>query len=401
MMPQSAESFSEILARTLAEGTLHSLILANPQRRGFDGPSKQTVRPIKLRGERTWQWELQTGKQQSHLNLGAAETLERAETELAAHYREAYLFTSERDYQIRSAKSGLSIKSMVAKQDARPTVTEHDRTKSRLIPEGVPCPFLEALGVMTPAGHVKQQKQKKFRQINRYLEMVNDIVDALPSEGTLHIADFGCGLSYLTFAVHHLLTVVHGRDVRLWGIDQNEQVIRRCQSIAQQLSLQGLEFSTSDIARWRRIGQIDLAISLHACDTATDAALEFAVRSQAKVILAAPCCQHEVSPLLSCEPLVPMLDYGIFQERFAAMATDTLRAIALRACGYKVQVLEFIDLEHTPKNILIRAVRQRDQPATYATRKEYDQWKSFLGLDRISIDGILESGETPRPMDAG
>jgi SAM-dependent methyltransferase len=245
---------------------------------------------------------------------------------------------------------------------------------------------------MTPAGQVKQSRQKKFRQINRYLEMVDDMYPSLPEAGPLHVVDFGCGLSYLTFAVHHLLTALHGRQVQLLGIDQNEQIIRRCRQIAADLQLPGLEFRTARIDDLTLAKPTDLAISLHACDTATDQALAMAVSAEARVILAAPCCQHELASSIQSPPLDVLLRQGILKERLAALATDALRAIALEAAGYRTQILEFIDLEHTPKNLLLRAVRRTgNEPLAEAARREYLAAKEFLGAAALATDAILEA----------
>lgn len=400
-MQSETETFWDILKQSLVDGTFRTLKLTRPQAKTDETPRRQSVRPILLKGQPAYQWELQFEKKQHHLNLSSAETCSRTEKLLGTDYLEAFLDTSGSAVHAKVRNGRLSLR--LTRQPSPATETllpAHDREKRYLIPSGIPCPFLIALDVMTPEGRVKAKKEKKFRQINRYLEMVDDVYPSLPATGTLRIIDFGCGLSYLTFAVRHLLAEIHGRTVELVGIDRNPEVVQRCRDISQRLSLSGASFVSGTIEEIRREGAVDLAISLHACDTATDSALEFAVAQRAKVILAAPCCQHELSPLIHAPHLEGILRHGILRERFAALATDALRVCALDAAGYRTQILEFIDLEHTPKNLLIRAVRSdrgiggSDQgPARYAALK------AELGLAETSVDRILRAAEENHPRE--
>ena len=244
---------------------------------------------------------------------------------------------------------------------------------------------------MTADGRVRSSMTRKFRQINRFLELVDDIVPSLAPGRELRIVDFGCGKSYLTFALHHLLTEIHGRDVRIVGLDRKADVMAHCASIAGRLECRGLEFREGDIATHQETEPVDLAVSLHACDTATDDALSQAVRWQSRVILAVPCCQHELARKIASPDLAPLLRHGLLHEQFAALATDGLRALALEACGYATQVVEFIDLEHTAKNILIRAVRRdRTDAEVQATRvAEYRAVQRLLGFESSYLDRLL------------
>jgi hypothetical protein len=252
-----------------------------------------------------------------------------------------------------------------------------NRVKHYLLPEGTPVPFLVLLGVMTPEGKVVNAKYDKFRQINRFLEFIDDILPdvqkltgASPDnkDRPIRIADFGCGKSYLTFAVHYYLTQIKKIPVEITGLDLKKDVIDYCSRIAEKLRCDGLTFETGDIAGCSYRHDPDIVITLHACDTATDYALDYAVKHDCKAVLSVPCCQHEINAQLrsSSAPetisgqisaFAPLLRYGLIKERFAALATDALRAEYLEAAGYSVQVLEFIDMEHTPKNLLIRAVK--------------------------------------------
>jgi SAM-dependent methyltransferase len=257
---------------------------------------------------------------------------------------------------------------------------EHDRRKRRLLEEGTPVPFLVELGVMTPGGKVRASHQDKFRQVNRFLELVDDVLPALPADGTLRVVDFGSGKSYLTFALHHLLRVVCGRDVEIVGLDLKEDVIARCSALAERLGAEGLSFRVGDIASADDIERAELVVSLHACDTATDHALAQAVRWHADAILAVPCCQHELLGQIDNATLAPLLRHGLLRERFAADLTDAVRALLLGAAGYDVQVAEFVEFEHTPKNVLIRAVR-RPGRKTDEQAREYRELKETFGID--------------------
>jgi hypothetical protein len=241
-------------------------------------------------------------------------------------------------------------------------------------------PFLVALGVQTPDGRVRSQRRAKFRQVNRFVELVDDVVAALP-DGPLRVVDFGSGRAYLTFALHDLLTRVHGREVDLLGLDLKREVVEECETLARRLGADGLRFELGDIADADLSG-VDLVVSLHACDTATDAALERAVRAEAQVILAVPCCQHELLGQLSNDLLRPLLRHGTLKERFVAEVTDAARARLLELAGYDVQVVEFVPLEHTPKNVLLRATRtrrpQRDRDRLSA---EYRAFADALGIE--------------------
>jgi SAM-dependent methyltransferase len=240
-------------------------------------------------------------------------------------------------------------------------------------------PFLVELGVMTASGQVRKSRNDKFRQVNRFVELVNDVVPSLPSQGTLRVVDFGCGKSYLTFALHHLLTEVHGREVEIVGLDLKPDVIEACAALAERSGADGLRFELGEIAGFEAETAVDLVVSLHACDTATDEALAQAVRWNVHAILAVPCCQKEAYRQIRSDLLAPLLRHGLAKERLAALLTDTLRAQLLELAGYRTQLVEFVALEHTPKNVLIRAVRGR-RPGEGA-RRAYEDLRDSFGLE--------------------
>lgn len=255
------------------------------------------------------------------------------------------------------------------KKDEGADVTQASASegKNYIIKEGVPVPFLVVLGVMTAEGKVIASRYDKFRQINRFLEFINDVLpwcDNTP----LRIADFGCGKSYLTFAVHYFLTEIKHIQCQIEGLDLKQDVIDYCNDITARLGLEGLHFSVGDISAYNGDSAPDLVMTLHACDTATDFALEYAVSRGARVILSVPCCQHQINTQLQQNrkgkikqddnALEPILKYGLLREKFSSLLTDALRGEWLEQQGYRVQMLEFIDEEHTPKNVLIRAVKK-------------------------------------------
>lgn len=249
-----------------------------------------------------------------------------------------------------------------------------NRNKVYILPEGTPIPFLVFLGIMAPSGKVISAKYAKFRQINRFLEFFDDILDdvisLIKSENNnsmrpIQIADFGCGKSYLTFAVYYYVTQIKKLPVHIIGLDLKEDVISYCNTLAKQFNYENLHFSIGNIADFNYQANPDIVMTLHACDTATDYALTYAVSHEAKAILSVPCCQHEINQQLDKEKsevsesvFSSILKYGLLKERFSAIVTDALRADFLEQQNYKVQILEFIDMEHTPKNLLIRAVKK-------------------------------------------
>ena len=213
----------------------------------------------------------------------------------------------------------------------------------------------------TKEGKIVHSRYDKFRQMNRFLEFIEDIVPELPKDRESVIIDFGCGKSYLTFAMYYYLHELKHYDVRIIGLDLKADVIAHCQQLAEDYGYEKLTFLTGDIADYDGVDHVDMVVTLHACDTATDYALDKAVRWEAKVILSVPCCQHEVNRQIENELLQPVLKYGLIKERMSALLTDAIRANLLEEAGYQVQVLEFIDMEHTPKNILLRAVKSGRQ----------------------------------------
>ena len=357
-----------VVSDLIGGGTLTGATLSKPRRRDAAAARRVTVRPVLVAGELRYAFTRHLPDRTMSENLAPAE----AEEHLAAllgDYRQTLLHGPHADYQVLGGERVLE------RRPTRPVASlAHDRAKRRVLPEGVPVPFLVELGVMTPEGRVRSRSYGKYKQVNRFLELVEDVLPSLPGDGPLRVVDFGSGKSYLTFALRHLLREVHGRDAEIVGLDLKRDVIEHCDALARRLGAEGLRFEVGDIAGYEAPGPIDLVVSLHACDTATDEALAQAVRWDARAILAVPCCQHELRGQIESTELAALLGHGVLKERFAAEVTDAARAELLELVGYDVQVVEFVELEHTAKNVLIRAVRRpgstgRRDPARYLALK--------------------------------
>jgi SAM-dependent methyltransferase len=361
----------DTLLTDMFEGlSLTRAVLSKPRDRAL--PAKVTVDPVELRRETAFRFTTHLADRVTHENLPPDDARERLGL-LLVDYGQGLLQTTEADWQV------LGEKVLRRPPTRRAAAREHDRAKRYLLEDGTPVPFLVELGVMAPDGRVRKSRYGKFRQVNRFLELVDDVVPSLRPEGTLRVVDFGCGKSYLTFAIHHLLTELRGREVELVGLDLKDDVIATCSALAERYEAKGLRFERGDIASFDAAGHVDLVVSLHACDTATDEALAQAVRWDADAILAVPCCQKEAYRQLESDLLVPLLRHGLAKERFAALVTDTLRAQLLELEGYRVQLVEFVTLEHTAKNVLIRAVK--GTPAAPEARAAYEALRDSLGLE--------------------
>ena len=360
-------------------------IISNP--RDKTGIIKIRVRPLEKKGELFFQIESFTKTQAFHENLKGEDACRKI-----AGYMERFgqmqLETVREECTVLVSKKGkVTIRRRRRQKEAAPADRSHNRKKRYILDEGTPVPFLKDLGVMTEDGKIVRTKTDKFRQINRFLEFIEDILPRLERGRELTILDFGCGKSYLTFAMYHYLHELRGYDIRIIGLDLKQDVIGHCGRLAEKYGYDKLTFLVGDIADYDGVDRVDMVVTLHACDTATDYALAKAVSWGADVILTVPCCQHELNAQFAdggrvkrgecAADLTPVMDYGLLRERFAALATDGLRAKYLEREGYETQVLEFIDMEHTPKNILLRAVKTGRKDGRAA--EEIRECIEFLG----------------------
>ncbi len=345
--------------KTLLEQSLNieflSATLSNPRDR--EGITKVKVRPILKKERLIFQFEAHKNNQVFHDNY-ETDTAIFTLVEYMQQFKQMQLETKQFRCTVLVSKKGkVTIQKKQQTGCVREVDLSHNRNKNYILQEGVYVPFLHDLGVMTAEGKIVRTKFDKFRQINRFLEFVEDVLPQLDGQKEITILDFGCGKSYLTFAMYYYLHEIKQYDIRMIGLDLKKDVICHCNELSQKYGYDKLKFLEGNIADYTGVEEVDMVVTLHACDTATDFALDKAIGWNAKVILSVPCCQHELNGQIQNELLVPMLKYGLIKERMAALLTDTLRAEYLEGCGYDVQILEFIDMEHTPKNILIRAVK--------------------------------------------
>lgn len=329
-----------------------------------DGIFKIKIRPLLLKGELVFQKTAYKGTQVFHENLSGEELLEELLHEMQGNFRQLAAESLDGSLTVLVSKKGkVTAKYKENQKNAvkmRPELY-HNRVKQYILKEGIPVPLLVDLGIQTREGAIVRAKYDKFKQINRYLEFVEDVLPVLKGEGAIHIIDFGCGKSYLTFALYYYLHELQKLDVMITGLDLKTDVIHNCNRLAQSYGYDRLQFVQGDIKNFTGSDQVDMVVTLHACDTATDYAIEKAVGWGAKVIFTVPCCQHEVNGQIQNKLLHPVLKYGLLKERLSAILTDAIRANLLEEAGYDTQVLEFIEMEHTPKNILIRAVRRQEK----------------------------------------
>ena len=344
---------------------------------------KVSIRPLELKSGLVYQVTYHYAQKELHENLTPKQIEERICELMDQVFRQGHFFTPAADWQVLVSKKGsVKILRHPPSRKAQEVDLKHNRPKQYLLQEGRVYPFLVELGVMNASGKVLAKRYHKFRQLNKYLEVVEDCMPYLQghgADGPLTIVDFGSGKAYLTFALYHYLVEHLKRDVRIIGLDLKEDVVAFCNAMAAKLGFEHLRFTHQDIRDFQAQGQVDMVLSLHACDVATDYALAQAVKWGAQVILAVPCCQHEVFTQLEQKAHPVLLEHGIVKERVAALITDAARAKLLEIEGYAVRVMEFIDLEHTPKNLLIRAFKEHKSPA-YQVHRDFAHFKRFWGI---------------------
>ena len=372
-----------------ANEQLQQMIFSNPAEKG--GLSKVRVRPVVLKGQLKFQAEELTEKQAFHQNLSFEELKDYTQDRMNGRFRQLEILSALGSGMALVGKKGTMTVKMKRKLGDPERVGElwHNRKKRYILEEGIPVPFLVDLGVMTPEGMIIRSHYDKFRQINRFLEFIEDVLPRLNRERENTILDFGCGKSYLTFAMYHYLHQIKRIPIRIIGLDLKKDVIARCSLLAEKYGYDRLAFYYGDIADYEGVDQVDMVVTLHACDTATDYALAKAVHWGAKVILSVPCCQHELNRQMKNELLKPVLQYGVIRERMAALYTDALRAELLEREGYRTQVLEFISMEHTPKNLLIRAVKDGKRKEN---QEQIQRIQEFLQVD-LTLARLLERGQ--------
>ena len=382
----------ELLKRVLTSLLVDMVIIGA---RGGGDFIKIKVRPVMIRDSLYFQVSRYTDKQVFHENMTAEDALETLSGWILHDFRQAQIRMQDEMVTVLVSKKG---KATVKSKKAACIETqnlEHNRKKQYIIEEGTAVPFMIDLGVMTESGKIIRTRYDKYRQINRFLEFIEDILPELPTDRTVHIIDFGCGKSYLTFAMYYYLKVLKHYDIRITGLDLKQKVIEDCQALADRYGYDGLQFLCGDIADYNGTDEVDMVVTLHACDTATDYALYKAVKWHASVILSVPCCQHELNRKMQCETLSGAFQYGLIKERTAALMTDAMRGQLLEMKGYKTQLLEFIDMEHTPKNILIRGVKSKGLLPKAARKQQmenYQKCRDFFGAE-LTLEKLFKEME--------
>ena len=398
-----------VFAENAAQFASLTLTEARPQN---TQTRKITARLVKIKGDVRVQFErFLTDNKAVHQNAMLTEAEDLVRELLQTDFKQAIFHMADgTQYHVTHDKANrLRVRTKAAltgigKPASGVSLPMHNRRKNHLLPDNEAIPFLAYLGVQNKSGEIKSGKYDKWKQINRFLEMVDDVARFLPQDGPVRVVDFGSGKSYLTFALHYYFTNVKKRDVQIVGLDLKPDVVAHCNEIANDLGISPdtLRFVVGDIAKQGNAlfagDPVHLVVSLHACDTATDDALIQAVSWNAPVILAVPCCQHELSKVIANPTLAPLLRYGLLRERTASLVTDALRAQVLEIAGYEVQVLEFIDMEHTPKNLLLRAVR-RSKPVGKAAQAqkiaEYEAFCQAWGLHRPYLETAWQARNGP------
>ncbi|MDF2535951.1 MAG: hypothetical protein K0R18_2110 [Bacillales bacterium] len=342
----------ELALNTIFESELTKLILSN-----FKDKSGQFKKIVITQKNNHFQVEKFTEKQAFHEVVKGTELQSRTHLFLTDGFRQLNAFSESTVFELKVSKKGKVFLGKSKNQDSPKQVDNgHNRKKNYLLPEGTVIAPLVDMGIFTKEGKVVQSMYDKFKQINRFIEQVDDAI-RVSNLKEMTVIDFGCGKSYLTFILYYYLTEVRGIKTQMIGLDLKTDVIEKCNTAAEKYGYEGLRFQIGDINGFEWSHPVDMVITLHACDTATDYALFNAVQWDSKMIFSVPCCQHELNGQIASDELSILTRYGIIKERAAALMTDAIRGNLLEVCGYKTQLLEFVDLSHTPKNILIRAVK--------------------------------------------
>lgn len=339
--------------------------------------SKVAIKPYNSSKGIMYQFEYTVKNQVKHRNVEEYALVDEISLLLENYFTQCMVYGTESDYHINCYGDKVKVKTLAATKKI--AIGGHNKKKRYILNEDEHIDFLVYLGVMTKDGKVVNSKYNKFRQINKYLELIKPSIDLLPKDRPLKIVDFGCGKAYLTFALYYYVVKILNMQAEITGLDLKEEVIDYCNKVARELGYDSLEFQKGNIKDYSRTQDVDMVIMLHACDNATDEGIVQSLKFNAKIIIAVPCCQHEFFKQIENENLEPILQFGILKDRMTALATDSLRAQILKALGFDVTVMEFIETEHTPKNLAIRAIRGGGFNKT--EYEKYEKFRDFLDLD--------------------
>lgn len=376
-------NIQEIIKNSLNEDKFIYGVFTTPRNKSDNPYKKITARLISIKNENVIQFEKFTDKQAFHENYTYDQGAEEIVNLIVNGYRNINIFTQDADFQLMVSKKG-TVKVIEKDPTKQQKIGDHNKKKQYIINENEPCDFLIQLGVMSNNGAVYAKKYDKFKQINKFLEIVDDSLKGKKLEDDFMIIDFGCGKAYLTFALYYYFYIIRKIKVKIIGLDLKDEVIEFCNNTAIKLGYENLEFIYGDIRDFEYKSNVDMIVTLHACDTATDAALVKAIKWNTDIILSVPCCQHEFYDKIENPALDQMLKHGLIKERISSLVTDSLRSLYLETKGYKVQLMEFIAMEHTPKNILIRAVKTNKD--NNKAEKDYEDFKRFWNLSDLFIE---------------
>lgn len=377
-------NYIDIIKELLVKNELIEIIISGKEEKTTEY-NKISIKPF-LKDEIIYfQFAYIYDKKTTHENIEAVKTIDKL-VEDFVNFKQMVIFAKSNDYQVLKNKKGVKvIKNKASKKQGE---LLHNRKKNYIIPEDEPCKFLEILGVMNEKGKVFKDKYDKFRQINKYLEFIRDIKDELNKKKKIRIVDFGSGKAYLTFALYYYINEVLGVEAEITGIDLKKDVVEFCNDTAKKLEYKNLKFLWGDIKTFTKFEGIDMIVTLHACDIATDMAIAHGIKWKSRIIMVVPCCQHEIFTQIKNESMSPLLKHGILKERISSLVTDAARGNLLEVVGYNVQFVEFIDMEHTPKNIMIRAIYngQKNEKALV----EYLRYKEFWNIEPYLEKSIKE-----------
>ncbi len=371
-------------ARTAAHAQrLAKLTLSKPRRKSADAPRNLYARPVEIKGEQQLQVTHRYADREEAKNYSVEDGLAYLEAQLEETYYNGDLFGPDGKLSIMQSRKGNARLRGDAIPQA-PADTEHNRERHRDV--AADRPYLHALGVTTADGVVTKAGTRKFKQINKFVEIVDGLLREHPLPPGAHVVDMGSGSGYLTFALYDHLVNTLGLDVRVTGVELRLPLVEKCRSIAAANGFENLHFVEGYIDSYHP-ERLDLLIALHACDTATDDALYQGIMAHAEIMIVAPCCQKQVRrDMVVPGDLKPLLDHGILLERQAAMLTDSLRALYLEGQGYRTKLFEFIPLEHTAKNVMITAVRGKKQPGAQV---QWETLKERFGIRRHYLEELL------------
>lgn len=334
------------------------IVISNKSDKSYDY-KKIDIKSTLVKKKEMYQMSCYTEKQVFQQNLNAEDIKREIAKIFPDKMKQMNFFYNNEELSFKASKSGQLLKHkniLKGSGKDKEVLVAHNRKKNYIFQEGMMIPPLVDMGIFTKEGKVVKSMYDKFKQINRFIELVDDVLKDEKKQ-QINIIDFGCGKSYLTFLLYYYIVEVKHKEAYITGLDLKEDVIKKCNQAAKKYGYKNLKFELGDINGYKTESPVDMVVTLHACDTATDYALYNAVSWNAKYILSVPCCQHEVNGQIKSDVLAPMMEYGIIKERMAALATDAIRATMLQYRGYKTQLLEFVDMAHSPKNILIRAVK--------------------------------------------